>query len=29
MEEDTESYRKWDDRKNLLSSVGVDLPYSC
>lgn len=29
MEEDTESYRKWYDRKTLLSSVGVDLPYSC
>lgn len=29
MEVDTESYRKWYDRKTLLSSVGVDLPYSC
>ena len=29
MEEDIESYRKWYDRKTLLSCVGVDLPYSC
>ena len=26
---DKESYRIWYDRKTLLSSVGVDLPYSC